>query len=146
MRTEIQQDENKQEIIQREAHQRSEGKRTNQILLEDNIAGFLCYLAGIITGILFLLLKPDSSFVRFFAWQSIMVSIFISVLGIIITIIDFIFAYIPIIGWIVGFFLTLIYSVGTLALWILLMITAYQGKEISIPLAGQIARHLTDNQ
>jgi len=146
MRTEIQQDENKQEIIQREAHQRSKGKRTNQIHLEDNIAGFLCYLAGIITGILFLLLKPDSSFVRFFAWQSIMVSIFISVLGIIIAIIDFIFAYIPIIGWIVGFFLTLIYSVGTLALWILLMVTAYQGKEISIPLAGQIARHLTNNQ
>lgn len=66
MRTEIQQDENKQEIIQREAHQRSEGKRTNQIHLEDNIAGFLCYLAGIITGILFFIVETGQLFRTFF--------------------------------------------------------------------------------
>lgn len=137
----------RQEIINSNTNIRNNQRETshmNHSGIDDHIAGFLCYIAGFITGIIFLFVKPESKFVRFHAWQSIMVSIFIGVLGVMVAIVDFILAYIPIIGWLFGLLLTVIYTLGTLALWILLMVTAYQGKEVNIPIAGQIARNLTD--
>lgn len=139
--------EEKQEIISTETNHSQDQNTTvtaNQGGINDNIAGLLCYLGGFITGIIFLFVKPDSKFVRFHAWQSIMVSILIAVLSIIITIIDIILAYIPIIGWLVSILLSMIFGIGVFVLWILLMIFAYQGKETHIPFAGQIARNLTE--
>jgi uncharacterized membrane protein len=37
-----------------------------------NVAGLLCYVAGWITGIVFVVLEKKSTFVKFHAWQSIM--------------------------------------------------------------------------
>src|SRR5690554_4323181 len=90
-----------QEIIETNTNnsgQQNETANSTQGGLDDNIAGLLCYLFGIITGVIFLFVKPESKFVRFHAWQSIMVTALIGLLGIIIAIIDFILAYIPIIG------------------------------------------------
>src|SRR5512141_1788646 len=38
--------------------------------LDENVAGFFCYLLGFITGIVFLVVEKRSSFVRFHAMQS----------------------------------------------------------------------------
>lgn len=138
-----------QEIIETNTNnsgQQNETANSTQGGLDDNIAGLLCYLFGIITGVIFLFVKPESKFVRFHAWQSIMVTALIGLLGIIIAIIDFILAYIPIIGWLFGLLLTMVYTLGIFVLWIILMVTAYQGKELNIPIAGQIARNLTEKQ
>lgn len=42
--------------------------------MRDNVAAALCYLLGLVTGILFLVLAPynQSRVVRFHAWQSIL--------------------------------------------------------------------------
>src|SRR4030042_4110137 len=40
--------------------------------LTANVAGLLCYVAGWITGIIFVVLEKKSTFVKFHAWQSIM--------------------------------------------------------------------------
>jgi len=40
--------------------------------LSANVAGLLCYVAGWITGIVFIVLEKKSIFVKFHAWQSIM--------------------------------------------------------------------------
>lgn len=39
--------------------------------LSANVAGLLCYVAGWITGIVFVVLEKKSIFVKFHAWQSI---------------------------------------------------------------------------
>jgi len=96
--------------------------------LEQNLAGALCYVLGWLTGIIFLVIEKDNKFVRFHAWQSIIVFGAISVIQIILWII-------PIIGWILGILL----SIVTFILWIFLMYKAYQGQTYKLPVAGNIA-------
>jgi uncharacterized membrane protein len=96
--------------------------------LQPNIAALLCYILGIITGILFFVLEKDNKFVRFHAMQSIVVFGFLLVLNAIL-------AVIPGIGWA----LMPIVGVISLILWILLMIKAFQGEYFKLPVAGDIA-------
>ena len=95
--------------------------------LEPNIAGFLCYLGGWITGIIFLIIEQENRFVRFHALQSIVVFGSLTIIGTF-------FRWIPIFGTV---FSTII---GILAfiLWILLMVKAYQGELYKVPVASQI--------
>jgi len=97
--------------------------------LPSNLAGALCYLLGLITGIVFLLLEKDDRFVRFHAMQSIIVSISLVIASIIL-------GFIPILGWALGFLLNL----AAIALWVILMIKAYRGEEWEVPVLGRIAR------
>jgi uncharacterized membrane protein len=96
--------------------------------LEDNIAGLLCYVAGWISGLIFLLIETENKFVRFHAVQSIIV---FGALNIILII----FGWIPWFGWVVSFL------TGGLAfvLWIVLMYKAYQGTMYKLPIAGDLA-------
>ena len=41
--------------------------------LKENIAGVLCYVLGWVSGIVFLIIEPNNKFVRFHAFQSIIV-------------------------------------------------------------------------
>jgi uncharacterized membrane protein len=96
--------------------------------MEENVAGLLSYLFGWITGIIFFIIEKDSKFVRYHAMQSIVVFGAITVASIILS-------WIPYIGWILGMLLAILAFV----LWIILMINAYQGKKIKMPVAGDIA-------
>jgi uncharacterized membrane protein len=101
---------------------------TTSLGLQPNVAALLCYILGIITGILFFVLEKDNKFVRFHAMQSIVVFGFLLVLNAVL-------AVIPVIGW------TLMPIVGIvgLILWILLMIKGFQGEYFKLPIAGDIA-------
>jgi uncharacterized membrane protein len=96
--------------------------------LKENIAGLLCYVLGWVSGIVFLILEPKNKFVRFHAFQSILV------FGVL-TVANMIFDWIPFIG--------LVFSaiLGALAfiLWIVLMVLASQEKKYKVPVAGQYA-------
>ena len=96
--------------------------------LEPNLAGLLCYLLGLITGIVFLIIEKENRFVRFHAFQSLAVFGALFVLSLIA-------GFIPVIGTLVSILLA---PVG-LILWILLMVKAYQGERYKIPLAGDWA-------
>jgi len=96
--------------------------------LEPNIAGLLCYVAGWVTGLIFLLLEPKDKFVRFHAIQSIIVFGAINLAY-------FILFRIPIIGWVFGWILWVLGFI----LWIVLMIRAYQGQKLKMPIAGDFA-------
>ena len=95
--------------------------------LDENVAAFLCYLFGFITGIVFLVVEKKSSFVKFHAMQST-----ITFLGLFV--ISIILSWIPIIN-------LLVYPIWLLSLilWLLLMIKALQGKRYSLPIAGKMA-------
>lgn len=96
--------------------------------LKPNVAGLLCYLLFWLTGLEFLFVEKKDKFVRFHAMQSIIVFGAISAAFLILF-------WIPIIGWI---FSWVLWPLG-IVLWIILMIKAYQGKRIKIPIAGDIA-------
>ena len=88
--------------------------------LEENVAGFFCYLLGFVTGIVFLVVEKKSSLVKFHARQSTITFLILLALS-----------WIPVIGflfWILGIFL-----------WLLLMIKALQGKRYSLPIVGKLA-------
>ena len=100
--------------------------------LEQNVAGLLCYLVGWVTGLIFLLIEKENRFVRFHAMQSIVVFGALTVASIILS-------FIPFIGWIIGWLLGLL----GLALWIVLMVKAYQNQMYKLPVAGDFAeRHI----
>ena len=98
--------------------------------LEENIAGLLCYVLGWVTGIIFLILDKENKFVRFHAWQSIIVFGAYTVLTIILN-------WIPVIGWIFSMLL----GIAAFVLWILLILKAYQGQLYKLPIAGDIAEN-----
>ncbi len=107
--------------------------------LAENVAAFLCYLVGWVTGLIFFLIDKRPN-VRFHAAQSIVVFGALHIVSIAL-------------GWIfgVGFFLGgwTGFSVGVLlaglinlaafVLWIVLMIKAYQGQRFEVPIAAGLA-------
>lgn len=133
-------DENNKESTPIVVHEHGANKTDSG--LNENIAGALCYLAGFITGIIFLFIENENKFVRFHAWQSIFVSITFAILSVLIIIFDVVLAVIPIIGWIISLFLSFIFGLFIIVAWIYLMFQAYQGKKTVVPLAGSFAENM----
>jgi len=96
--------------------------------LEENVAGLLCYVVGWITGIVFLVLEKENTFVRFHALQSILTFLPLSVIA-------WILGWIPFVGWALG----ALVSILMVILWLILMYKAYQGERYKLPLVGEIA-------
>jgi uncharacterized membrane protein len=95
--------------------------------IDENIAGLLCYLFGLISGLIFFFIDKRP-FVKFHAMQSIILTVVLFVVYIILSII-------PILGWIV---MGLV-GIGSFILWILLMVKAYQGQKWKLPVLGNLA-------
>ena len=106
-----------------------EEKERSSTGLEENVAGFLCYLLGFITGIFFLMVEKKSRFVKFHAMQSTITSLILFVILLII-------GWIPILGGLVW--------ILCLILWVVLMIKALQGKRYSLPIIGKMAEDKTN--
>ena len=111
------------------------GEKTS-IGVDENIAGALCYILGIVSGIVLYILEKDNKFVRFHAVQSIIV---FGSLIVVQWILVPVFFYVPVIGSIFGSLLSLIVSLLGLVLWILLIVKAYQGETYKVPVLGDIA-------
>ncbi len=112
--------------------QQDQGKCSNG--LQANVAAALSYALGPITGIVFYLIEKENKFVRFHAMQSIIVfgTIFVVSIGS-----SFMLgmmlppAIVSMISNIIG--------MVSLALWVVLMIKAFQGENFKLPIAGDIA-------
>jgi uncharacterized membrane protein len=105
-----------------------------------NTAGLLCYVALWVTGIVFVVLEKKSTFVKFHAWQSIITFGALTVIQIIMSILGAIAISTLSYGlWRFANVLGIIIWVITVALWIVLMLLAYQGKMWKVPLAGNWA-------
>ncbi len=99
--------------------------------LSPNVVGLLCYVAGWITGIIFLVLEQRNRFVRFHAAQSIVTFGTITVAGIIL-------GLIPVIGVV---FSTIIGITGFIV-WIIMIVKASSGEWYKLPLAGDVAEKI----
>ena len=90
--------------------------------LDENVAGFFCYLLGFITGIVFLVVEKESGFVKFHAKQST-----ITFLGLFVVMI--LFGWIPV--------LSALVFVLSLILWLVLMVKALRGEKYLLPIVGK---------
>jgi len=106
--------------------------------LQENLACALCYVLGLITGILFLVLEPHNRNpkVKFHAFQSIFFNIAYIAIWILLTIISmfmsvFALILVPI---------HLLVALGAFLLWLYLMWKAYAGEMVVLPIIGPIAR------
>jgi uncharacterized membrane protein len=106
--------------------------------LTENVAGALCYVLGLITGIVFLVLAPynQSKFVRFHAFQAIFFHVAWIGLIIVQTIVSFI---LPWSLQIIVSLLSLVIWLGGVGVWILLLVKAYQGEKFKLPVIGDLA-------
>jgi uncharacterized membrane protein len=110
--------------------------------MADNVAGTLCYVLGLITGIIFLVLEPYSKnrTIRFHAFQSIFLNVAVIVIDIVVGIVFRIlfeivgaFAFLGILFW-------PLWGLGLLCLWLYLLYSTYQGKTIVLPIIGPLAQ------
>ena len=109
--------------------------------LTQNAAAALCYLFGMITGIVFLVMAPynQQRRVRFHAFQSILLNVALVVVHIGITILSLMFhAFSFTLGLMVGA-LHLLVSLGFFLVWLYMMWNTYQGGDTHLPVIGALA-------
>ena len=106
-----------------------------------NVAGLLCYVAGWITGIVFVVLEKKSIFVKFHAWQSIMTFGVLTAAHLILSTMLRAIAVatsLPGLAIFAGVLGTIIWILMVI-LWIILVIQAGTGKMWKVPWAGDWA-------
>jgi uncharacterized membrane protein len=110
-----------------------------------NLVGALTYLVGFITGIIFLMLDPykANSFVRFHAYQSILLSAAWVVFWIAWMIMSAILTPLAARGFgVIALPLMLLLSLAGFGIWVFLMYQAYQQRLFKLPIVGKFAaRH-----
>ena len=99
-----------------------------QLGLPAHVEALLCYAFGFVTGLLFFFLEKENRFVRFHAVQS-------TILFLALAAIHSVLFFVPFVGGI----LAAVLGVGTLALWIFLMVKAYRGERFELPRIGELA-------
>lgn len=110
-------------------------------VLTDNVAAALCYLLGLLTGILFLILAPYSQnrAIRFHAFQSIFLNIAWIAVFIALSIVSMALLPIPFVGAILSMLLHLGAHLGFFILWLMLMYKAYNNERWVLPVIGPLA-------
>jgi uncharacterized membrane protein len=110
--------------------------------MQDNVAGALAYVFGLITGILFLVLEPYSHnrAIRFHAFQSIFLNIAVVVVYIVLMILSAVLGtVVPVVGMMLMGLVMLVLWLGVLVLWLLMIIKTYSGSKIVLPVIGPMA-------
>jgi uncharacterized membrane protein len=119
------------------------GAKTN-LGLEPNVAGLLCYVpccVGLVFSVVAAIVEKQSRFVRFHAFQSLLVHAVAIVLGIGINVLQVVLGVAGLGA--VGLLLSLVgmvVGVAFLGLTIFLMIKANAGEEFELPVVGPMAR------
>jgi uncharacterized membrane protein len=104
--------------------------------MTDNAASALCYVLGLVTGILFLVLAPynQNKTIRFHAFQSIFLHVACIVVWMVFHIV---FGALNLYSLL---FLSPLIGLAFFVLWIYMIISAYQGKKVVLPVIGPIAQ------
>jgi uncharacterized membrane protein len=110
------------------------GSTETALGINQNLVGALAYVMGWVTGVAFLVIEKENSFVRFHAMQSI--AVFVPL-----TIASFLLGFVPIIGPIFSILLSLVGA----ALWLFLMFQAFLGIRFKVPYVGDFAEKQLGN-
>jgi len=102
--------------------------------LDQGVSVLLAYLFGWISGLIFFLVEKDNKFVRFCAMQSILINAIFIALWIVFSILGII----PFLGLIFSLLFMLL-AIGFLVGIILLIVKAYSGEKVKLPVIGDLA-------
>lgn len=111
--------------------------------ITNNVAGALCYILGVITGVIFLVIEPykNNRFIRFHAFQSIFFWVVCVAFWMIWSwvIVGMLFAtgglgLLEVIG-----LLFIVIRLAMLAAWVFLIYKAYNNEEFKLPFIGDLA-------
>lgn len=112
--------------------------------LAPNVACALAYAFGVISGIILFFSEKHSRAVRFHAAQSLLV---FGTLGtLLITLSTVLYATLPFGMRGLANALTALAVLGLLTLWVTLVISAFQGKHLKLPLVGALADKMADSE
>ena len=108
--------------------------------LTDNAASALCYVLGFVTGIIFLVMAPynQNRAIRFHAFQSIFLSVAWFVVWFALNILLGLLMHMA--GVFGVFFLGPLIGLAFFILWIYMIVMAYQGKQVVLPVIGPLAK------
>lgn len=110
--------------------------------LGENVSGALAYSLGFVTGVVFYFLAERNRFVRFHAVQSVILFGGFAVLYFAFSTVVSVVLFLPVLGPAlvrISWFAFRLLGLVALALWILLMLKAYQGDRFELPVVGQLA-------
>jgi len=109
--------------------------------IEENMASALCYLAGWLTGVIFLVLAPynQNRTIRFHAFQSIFLNVAMIPVWIAFVILSIILRFIPVLGTLLITLMGAVFGFGFFFLWLFLMYKAYNKEKFVLPLIGPLA-------
>ena len=116
--------------------------------LQENVAGALCYIVGLVTGIVFLVIPPynQNRTIRFHAFQSIFFHvgwmIFYYGLNIILGTLGY--GVLGLVFSLIHLLISLVIGLGGFLLWLYLMWRAYNNNPLVLPIIGPIARQQAD--
>ena len=119
------------------------GNQTN-LGMAPNVAGLLCYVPcciGLVFSLVAAIVEKQSRFVRFHAFQSLLLHGVFIVLAVAVQILNAVLAMagLGIVGVLIAL-LGVVVGLGFLAVTIFLMIKANAGEELELPVIGPMAR------
>jgi len=108
--------------------------------LPETLAGALAYCT-IIPAIVFLLVEPYSKnrFVRFHSFQSLGVFLVAVVVGSALRVVGFLLFFIPVLGHLIVWLLSMVVALALFAVWCVLIVKALQGEMFKLPVVGDFA-------
>jgi uncharacterized membrane protein len=108
-----------------------------------NIGGLLCYAPcgiGLIFSIVAVIIEKENRFLRFHAFQSLLVHAGAFVAWIALWILVLILSTLAGVLGLLGSMLMFVLGIGLLVLTVIMMIKAYNGEEYALPTIGDMAR------
>jgi uncharacterized membrane protein len=108
-------------------------------VLPQTIAGSLAYF--LLPAIAFLFLEPykRNRFVRFHSFQCLGVTLAVVIAGAALRIFALIVFFIPVLGQLLVWLVTMLVSLGWFMVWVVLVIKAMQGEMFKLPVIGKFA-------
>ncbi len=115
--------------------------------LPETLAGALAYFT-IIPAIVFLVVEPYSKnrFVRFHSFQCLGLCLVAVVVGAMLRVVGFMVFFIPVLGHLLVWLVSMVVSLAFFAIWAVLVVKALQGEMVKLPLVGDFAeQQITKN-
>jgi uncharacterized membrane protein len=111
--------------------------------LPETLAGALAYF--IILAIVFLIVEPYSKnrFVRFHSFQCLGLGLAAVVIGSLLRVVGFVLFFIPVIGHLLVWLVSMVVSLAFFVIWVVLVVKALQGEMFKLPLVGDFAERQT---
>jgi uncharacterized membrane protein len=111
--------------------------------LPEALAGALAYF--LLPAIVFLLVEPYSKnrFVRFHSFQCLGAFFVALVVGALLRIVGFMLFFIPVLGHLIVWLLSMVVTLALFAVWVVLVVKALQGEMFKLPVVSDFAEQHT---